>query len=84
MNHISFKYNLFGNSKKKLIFNLAKNSVEVYINNHGTARSRCSSSCRRPKSGESRSSFHQLHSCSQESTLLRNESVQKTIPGLRR
>ncbi|CAO1385785.1 unnamed protein product [Diamesa serratosioi] len=62
----------------------SKNSVEVYINSHGTARSRCSSSCRRPKSGESRSSFHQLHSCSQESTLLRNESVQKTIPALRR
>ena len=68
----------YGNiSKDCLIENsIAKNSVEVYLNN-GTTKSRCSEySCTR--------SFHQLHNCSQESTLIKNESKKIHVPGLRR
>ncbi|CRK96565.1 CLUMA_CG010021, isoform A [Clunio marinus] len=78
---------IFGELMCKLLPYLqAKNNIEVYISNGGT-RSRCSQTCKSsPKynANDTQSSFHQLHNCSHDSTLVKNESMRVHMPGLRR
>lgn len=63
------------------MFCLANNLMEVYLNSHGTASTRCPSTCHHPS--RENIGWHQLRSTLSESSQITG-SAKKPSPGLRR